>query len=268
MRRHRRGVDREHVVYVVGIEREHGDNDLDLVTQTLDESRAQRAVDQPAGQDSVLARASFATEERSGDAAGGVHLLFDVNRQREEVEEVAGLLLRGGRGQDHRVVIEVSDGGAGGLPGKTTGLEADGAGAEGAVVDRRDCFADGGLVDRGGVRQNMSSFLCRRVRLTQTRDREVRQPVFDRSQRIGAWTSVRCVPLATTEGQCASRSRHLRRTRDVVPQRRLAGADSIVTGADALRVKQGVIRVSDHSLKATSGAGRVSPATRGRRRGR
>ena len=41
---------------------------------------------------------------------------------------------RGGR-QQHGVVVEVGDDGAGGLLGQPAGLEADGAGAEAAVVD-------------------------------------------------------------------------------------------------------------------------------------
>jgi hypothetical protein len=41
---------------------------------------------------------------------------------------------RGGR-QEHGLAVEVGDGGAGGLLGQAAGLEADGAGAEAAVVD-------------------------------------------------------------------------------------------------------------------------------------
>ena len=80
-----RGVDRQHVVELVGVERHDGDDDLDLVAQAL-EGRAQRPVDQPAGEDGVLGRAALAAEERAGDAPGGVHPLLDVDGQREEVE--------------------------------------------------------------------------------------------------------------------------------------------------------------------------------------
>ena len=51
LRRERRGVDRERVVRVVRVDRQHGDDDLDLVAQALDEQGAQRAVDQAAGED-------------------------------------------------------------------------------------------------------------------------------------------------------------------------------------------------------------------------
>src|SRR5690606_41144960 len=47
----RRGVDREHDVRRVGVERHDGDDDLDLVAQPLLEGRAQRPVDQAAGED-------------------------------------------------------------------------------------------------------------------------------------------------------------------------------------------------------------------------
>ncbi len=131
----RRRVDREHVVGSVGVERHHGDDDLDLVAQTLLEGRAQRAVDQAAGEDRVLAGTALATEEGAGDLARGVHPLLDVDRQGEEVEVVLGVLAgRGGREQ-HRVVVEVGGHGTRGLPGQEAGLELDGAGAELAVVD-------------------------------------------------------------------------------------------------------------------------------------
>ena len=55
-----------------------------------------------------------------------------------------GRLRRGGGREQHRLVVEVGDDGAGGLAGQAAGLEADGAGAEGAVVED-----GGGLVDTG-----------------------------------------------------------------------------------------------------------------------
>ena len=104
----------------------------------VDERRAQRTVDQPAGEDRVRRRAALAAEERAGDAARGVHALLDVDRQREEVEAApwAACRRRGG-GQQHGLVVEVGDDGAGGLPGEAPGLEPDGAGAEAPVVEHR-----------------------------------------------------------------------------------------------------------------------------------
>ena len=121
--------------YGVGVERHHGDDDLDLVAQTLLEGRAQRPVDEAAGEDRVLAGPALGPEEGAGDLARGVHPLLDVDRQGEEVEVVLRVLAgRGGR-QQHRVVVEVGRHGTGGLPGEQPGLELDGALAELAVVE-------------------------------------------------------------------------------------------------------------------------------------
>src|SRR5690606_4817900 len=106
-----------------------------LVAQALDERGAQRTVDEAAGEDRIGGGASLTAEERAGDAAGGVHALFDVDCQREEVEALTWVLSgRGGREQ-HGVVVEVGDGGSGGLLGKSSGFEANGVFAEAAVVD-------------------------------------------------------------------------------------------------------------------------------------
>ena len=49
--RQRRGVDRERVVELAGSDREHRDDDLDLVAEAVDERRAQRPVDETADED-------------------------------------------------------------------------------------------------------------------------------------------------------------------------------------------------------------------------
>ena len=118
-----------------GLQREDRLDDLDLVAQALDEGRAQRAVDQPAGEDRVLGRAALAAEERAGDAPGRVHPLLDVHGQREEVETLPRLLARGGRRQDDGLVVQDDEGGAGRLTGETAGFEPDFAYAKFAVVD-------------------------------------------------------------------------------------------------------------------------------------
>ena len=46
----------------------------------------------------------------------------------------------GGRAQQHGLVVEICDDGAGGLLGQPAGLETDGAGAEAPVVDSGGCF--------------------------------------------------------------------------------------------------------------------------------
>jgi hypothetical protein len=130
-------VDRDHVVEVLRVQRHHGAHDLDLVAQALGEGRAQRAVDQTAGQDRVLGRTALAPEERAGNAPGGVHTLLDVHGQREEVQLVLGVLGVGGGRENHRLVVQVGHGRAGGLSRQPTGLEGHLAGAEAPVVDDR-----------------------------------------------------------------------------------------------------------------------------------
>lgn len=128
-------VDRDHVVQRVRVEGQDGADHLDLVAQPFGERRPQRAVDQPAGEDRVLGRAAFAAEERAGNATGGVHPLFHVDGEREEIQLLFRVLGRGGGGQHHGVA-QVGDGSTRGLAGQPTGLEPDLAGAGGTVVDR------------------------------------------------------------------------------------------------------------------------------------
>ena len=84
------GVDGQHVVQIVGIEAQDRHDDLDLVAQAGDERRAQRPVDQTAGEDGVGGRPALAAEERAGDPARGIHPLFHVDGEREEVEVFFG----------------------------------------------------------------------------------------------------------------------------------------------------------------------------------
>ena len=136
----RGSVDRQHIVEIVGIQAQDGDHDLDLVAQAGDERRAQRPVDQPAGEDRVGGRTSLATEERAGDPTRGVHPLLDVDGERKEVEMLLGNLAGGGRRQQHGFVVEVRHDGAGSLLGQSAGFEPDGSGAEAPVVDCGGCF--------------------------------------------------------------------------------------------------------------------------------
>ena len=190
-----RGVDRDDVVGVLRVQRHHRDDDLDLVAQAVDERRAQRPVDQPAGEDRVGARAALAAEERAGDPARGVHALLDVDRQREEVEVLLGVLRRRGGRQQHGLVVEVGDDGAGGLAGQPPGLEPDGAGAEAPVVDH-----GGGLVHRVvGEWEWVRSCGRASPRIGCHAARDPARPVFDRSARVRAILRSR-EPLPRTGG--------------------------------------------------------------------
>ena len=97
--RGRRAVDRRDVVRVLEVDAEDGRDDLHLVAEVAGERRAQRPVCEPAGQDRLLARPAFTPEERAGDLARGVHALFDVDGQREEVDAFTRLGSTYGRQQ-------------------------------------------------------------------------------------------------------------------------------------------------------------------------
>ena len=68
-----------------------GGDDLHLVAEALGEARAQRTVGETAGEDGRLAGTTLTTEDAAGDLARRVHALLDVDRQREEVDALAGL---------------------------------------------------------------------------------------------------------------------------------------------------------------------------------
>ncbi len=108
--RGRSGVDRQDVVRVVLVGTEDRRDDLGLVAEAVGERRAQRPVGEAAGEDRVLARTTFATEERAGDLAGRVGPLLDVDRQREEVHAFTHALGGVGGGQDLRPTDRRHDG--------------------------------------------------------------------------------------------------------------------------------------------------------------
>ena len=74
---------------VVIVLREDGVGQDDVVAKLLVEEGAHRAVDQAGDEDAALRRTALAAVEAAGDAAHGVHPLFDLDGQREIVD--AGL---------------------------------------------------------------------------------------------------------------------------------------------------------------------------------
>ena len=98
--RRRGGVDRDHVVGVLHVGTEDGEDHLDLVTEPIRESRPQGAVGEAAGEDGVFGGATFATEERTGDLARGVGTLFDIDGEGQEVGSRPHVLGRVGRGEN------------------------------------------------------------------------------------------------------------------------------------------------------------------------
>ena len=115
--RGRRAVDAEDVVRGDHVRREDGADHLHLVLVALRPERPDRAVDHPRRQDRPLGGAPLALEEAAGDLARGVHPLFDVDGEREEVRALAGLHPALGRRQHHRVA-GAHDHGAVGLLGQ------------------------------------------------------------------------------------------------------------------------------------------------------
>ena len=125
--------DREHVAVVLGVGGEHEGDDLRLVAPARGKQRANRPVDEPAGQHFLLGRLAFTLEEAAGDAPRSVGVLAVVNRQRQEVDAFPC----GGRGaggyQDHRVARS-DDHGAVGLLGKSAGFDRHGVSTHGNVA--------------------------------------------------------------------------------------------------------------------------------------
>ena len=143
-RHHQRGrgpVDAENVVRGDEVGRQGRADDVHLVLVARRPEGPDRAVDHARGQDCALGRPAFALEETAGDLPGGIHALFDVDGEREEVGALAGLHLPLGGRQDHRVP-GAHEHGAVRLLGELPGLErhfllADGHG------DRRESFSRG-----------------------------------------------------------------------------------------------------------------------------
>ena len=118
------GVQGDDIVSVIRVHGEHGLDDLHFVAQGVREQRAQRAVDDAAGEDGLGARAAFTAEERAWNLAGSVHLLFNIDGQREEVVVLLRAGTGGGGRQNHRIIVKIGGDGTIRLLGETTGLEA------------------------------------------------------------------------------------------------------------------------------------------------
>ena len=106
-------------VDLVGDER--GGDDVHLVAEAVREARANRAIDHAGRERGLLAGTALTLEVTTRDAAGCVHLLVEVDGQREEVVVLA--LLGDNHGVEHRGVALLDQAGAGGLLGKLAGLK-------------------------------------------------------------------------------------------------------------------------------------------------
>ena len=106
-------------VDLVGDER--GGDDVHLVAEAVREARANRTVDHARGERGLLAGTALTLEVATRDAAGCVHLLVEVDGQREEVVVLA--LLGDDHGVEHRGVALLDQARAGGLLGKLARLK-------------------------------------------------------------------------------------------------------------------------------------------------
>ena len=84
--RGRGGQHADHVRLILLVGREHRHEHLHFVAEAFREERPDRAVDDPAVEDLVVRRATFALEEPTRDLARGVGLLLVLDGQREERE--------------------------------------------------------------------------------------------------------------------------------------------------------------------------------------
>ncbi len=73
------------------IDREHGDDDVDVVAETIGEERPDRAVDDARCERRLLRRPALALDEAAGYLAGCVHALFVIDGQGEELDALAGV---------------------------------------------------------------------------------------------------------------------------------------------------------------------------------
>jgi hypothetical protein len=110
---------------VLEVMRQDGRHDLDFVLEALHEQRADRTVDQAAGEGFLLRRRAFAAGEAAGDLARGVELLLVIHRQGEEVLTRLRGLGEHRRGEDHGLAVRGEDG-AVGLTGHAAGFEREG----------------------------------------------------------------------------------------------------------------------------------------------
>jgi hypothetical protein len=106
------------------VQRHHGGDDLDFIVETIREQRADRAVDQAAGQRFLFGRTAFALEETTGDTAGSVGLFLIINGQREEI--LAGLGILGGHnGDQNHGFFHGNEDGTASLAGNFAGFDGD-----------------------------------------------------------------------------------------------------------------------------------------------
>ena len=114
---------------VIIVLRENGVRQDNVVAELLVKERAHRAVDKTRDENTAVRGLTLAAVKRAGDAADGVHALFDLNGQREVVD--AGLRQGRGHGGDEDDGVTVAADGLGIAElGDLAGLDREGAAAD------------------------------------------------------------------------------------------------------------------------------------------
>ncbi len=125
----RRAGNREDVGVVLRVGGQHERDDLGFEAPAGRKERADWPIDDPAGQDLFLRGLSFAFEESTGNAAGGVGVLAVVDREREKVDPFARRRRPAGR-DEHDRIAEPHDDGTVRLLGELAGFKTKGLVAE------------------------------------------------------------------------------------------------------------------------------------------
>ena len=88
----RRSEQRDYVGVVLLVGGDYVDEDLNLVLESIGEQRPDGAIDDSGLEDLGVVRAAFTLDEAAWNLAGGVHLLFELDLQGEEVDTFARLI--------------------------------------------------------------------------------------------------------------------------------------------------------------------------------
>ena len=103
----------KHVRVILLVDGHDGQDDLHFVAHALREERAQGAVGETRTEGRFRGWAAFAPEEGARDLARGVHPLFEVDGEREEVHPGPRRSRHRGRAKDDGVAVTDPDGAAG-----------------------------------------------------------------------------------------------------------------------------------------------------------
>ncbi|MNX73713.1 hypothetical protein D3C86_1051220 [compost metagenome] len=133
---------------------QHGDDDLGLVLEALDEQGADRTVDQARDQGLFFRRTAFTLEVAARDLAGGEGLLLIVDGQGEEIQARLGLAAIDDGGQNHGLAVGRQNG-AVSLTGDAAGFQRQRAAGPldrlAFDIEHFSSFVSRGRIPGGGV---------------------------------------------------------------------------------------------------------------------